>query len=424
MQYRSLVTSLVCFGASLAVVLSGCARRPPAPAATPRPAVKTSIAVAGSVTPTQTLPGIIAPYQNVAIQSTLTEPADSVSVQEGDHVRRGQVIAQLDTADLRANLQAFLATASSDAANTAHLHYAGSLAITQGVNGVSSVQSTLTQALKTLANDRANLQRYQALYSNGFVPQQTLQQQQTLVANDEQTVRSDQAALGSAKSLVQANGTMSAPGLQSTSVQQSQATQQIALSQAEQVRVQIAKASIVSPVDGVIVNRALNPGEYPGARQLFTVQQTDPVFAVVRGSGQQIAKMRIGSPADVVVSDLGSRPVHGMVAAILNQINPGSTNFIVKVLLHNPAGQIRSGMAVQAAVVMPSLRGIRIPTTAFTDDTHSAVMIVRNGTVATAKVSEVGSDDSYSVVQGLTPGTRVIADGQAGLSDGQQVATR
>lgn len=405
------------------LALTGCAQKAPPPKPPP-PAVTTSVAVPGSVTPAQTLPGIIAPYQNVSIQSTLSEPADSVLVQEGDHVHRGQLLAQLDTADLEANLQADMASAASYAANTSHLKFAGSLAITQGVNGVSQAQAMLQQAQKTLSTDSINLQRDQQLYANGYVALQVLQQQQTLVANDQQTVRNDQAAINSAKSLVQANGTLNGGGLQTTSIQQSSATQQMALAQANQIRVQIAKARITSPVDGVVVNRALNPGEYPGTRDLFVVQQTNPIYAILRGSGQQIAKLRVGSPADVTVSDLSSRPFHGKVAAVLNQINPGSTNFIVKVLLDNPSGAIRAGMAVASNVAMPTVHGTRIPTTAFVDDTHTSVMVVRNGVVQTAKVHEFGGDGTNSVVSGIASGTRVIADGQSGYSDGQQVAIR
>jgi HlyD family secretion protein len=423
MKYTNLGGRLVAVAGVFAVALTGCGQKPAPPKPAP-PTVSTAVAAAGSVTPAQTLPGIIAPIQNVAITSTLSEPADTVLVQEGDHVRKGQLLAQLDTADLEATLQADLASAQSDAANTSHLHYAGSLAITQGVNGVSSSQAVLTQAKKTLANDQANLTRDQQLYTNGYVALQVLQQQQTLVVSDQQTVRNDTASLNSAQTMVQANGTLQTPGLQTTSIQQSVATEKYELSQANQIRVEIARAKIVSPVNGVVVNRVLNPGEYPGTRQLFTLQQTDPVFAIVRGSGKQIANMTAGSPVDVDISDLQAKPFHGTVAAVLNQINPGSTDFIVKVLLKNPTGSIRSGMAVAANISMPTLRGIRIPTTAFVDDTHSSVLVVRNGVVSTAQVHDMGGDGTTSVVSGIASGTRVIADGQSGYSNGQQVAIR
>ena len=414
---------MLAVAAVLSITLSGCARKAAVPPPTP-PTVTTSVAVTGSVTPTQSLPGVIAPYQNVAIQSKLSEPTDTVTVQEGDHVHRGQLLAQLDTSDLQATLRQDLASASGDADNTAHLKFAGSLSITQGVNGVSESKAALTQAQKTLANDSENLTRDRDLYAKGFIALQALQSQQTLVANDQQTVRNDNAALNSAMTTVVQNGTMTTPGLQTTSIDQSEATEQYALAAADNVRVEIERARITSPVNGVVVNRALNPGEYPGSRQLFTLQQTDPVFAIVRGSGQQIAKMRTGAPVDVFINDLQPTPFHGTVAAVLNQVNPGSTDFIVKVVLQNPTGAIRPGMAVTANIAMPTLRGVRIPTTAFTDDTNSSVLTVQNGAIATVRVHDIGGDGTTSVVSGLAPGTKVIDDGQSGYADGQRVAAR
>ncbi len=82
----------------------------------------------------------------------------------------------------------------------------------------------------------------------------------------------------------------------------------------------------------------------------------------------------------------------GHVAGVLNQINPGSTDFEVKVLLANPRRASASGMVVQGRST-PPIRGIRVPASAFTDDNHDAVMVVQNDdTVKTIKVAEVASD--------------------------------
>ncbi len=59
--------------------------------------VQTASRVSARSSPTGTLAGVVAPYQNVAIQSSLTEPADAVYVREGDPVHAGQLLAQLDT---------------------------------------------------------------------------------------------------------------------------------------------------------------------------------------------------------------------------------------------------------------------------------------------------------------------------------------
>src|ERR1700738_1853751 len=98
---------------ALAVSATACARRP-APAPKPAAAVVPVVTVQqGTVSPRTVLSGIIAPLQNVGITSSLAEPADAVYVNEGDRVSRGQQLALLDTADLRAQLAQYQATVSS-----------------------------------------------------------------------------------------------------------------------------------------------------------------------------------------------------------------------------------------------------------------------------------------------------------------------
>jgi multidrug efflux system membrane fusion protein len=326
-------------------------------------------------------------------------------------------------------LQSDLAQANSDAANTTHTQYQGTLTIQQGDQSVQAAVAAVRQAQETEVKDALDLERYRQLAASGYIAEQQVTQQTALVRNDQQAIRSAQASLTSAQEAVAANGTLGAggggTGLQASSVQQAQAAEQVALAQAEQVRTSIAKATIVSPIDGVVVNRNLNVGEYPGSRQLFTLQQTQPLYAVLRGSGAQIAKIATGAPATVLASDLGSAGRAGSVAGVLNQINPGSTDFVVKVLVQNGDGRLRPGMAVQGKIALPHVRGVQIPETAFTDDSHDGVMVVsRDGTVSTAHVSESADDGTNAIVAGIAPGTRVISDGQTSVGDGEKVAVR
>ncbi|MGD0052303.1 MAG: biotin/lipoyl-binding protein, partial [Vulcanimicrobiaceae bacterium] len=107
-------TFLVCVAASLVLTACGHAQRPRA--STANAVVPVVTASFGAVAPTSELSGIIAPLQNVAITSSLTEPTDVITVQEGDHVRKGQVLARLDTADLVAEYNSDMATYKSDLA--------------------------------------------------------------------------------------------------------------------------------------------------------------------------------------------------------------------------------------------------------------------------------------------------------------------
>jgi multidrug efflux pump subunit AcrA (membrane-fusion protein) len=122
------VKRLVSF--ALVAALAACGAKHAA--APPAPYVQTTVANNGAVSPSSAMSGLIAPFENAAIQTTLVEPADTVNVQEGDHVSKGQLLAQLDTADLQAELQSDIATAQSDAANTTHTVFSGNESITQG----------------------------------------------------------------------------------------------------------------------------------------------------------------------------------------------------------------------------------------------------------------------------------------------------
>jgi multidrug efflux pump subunit AcrA (membrane-fusion protein) len=361
--------------------------------ATPAP-VPTANAAEATVHPVLTISGIIAPYQNVMLSSNLAEPADEVPVNEGDHVSRGQLLARLDTADLEAEL-------AGDEANAVHTLYQGKLTISQGADA-------LRQAETTLHTDRLNLLRDQQLFKQGYLARQTLDAQLETVRNDEQAVSSD-------ASNVAANGTLVTEGLQSSAIAQARA-------EALQIRVSIEKATIYSPVDGTVVNRNLNPGEYPGSRTIFVVQQDNTVYAELNASSSDVFAITKGSPVTLGVPGNAGHAYEGRVVGVLGQVDPGSTNFTVKVLVPRANGALVSGLPVTGTIALAPTSGIGIPTTSFLDDTHSTIFIVTNkGTAQQVKVVEVASDGTTSIVTGLAAGTKVISNGQLGITAGQQI---
>jgi HlyD family secretion protein len=410
--------------ALIALLSSGCAggRQHRHRLASPGPAaVPTSAAAPVTVHPTVQIAGIVAPYQNVSISSALSEPTDSVSVIEGDIVRDGQVLAVLDTTDLRASLEAAQRSAASDDARVSQTQYQAQLNIGQGSDQVRNARATLLQAQQTLKLDQVNLQRYQTLLDSGYVSQQQVDQQRTTVHNDQQQVLSAQASLQSAVLNSNVNGNYQ-QGLQAANVASAQADAASAHAQADQIQASIDKALVTSPVDGVVVNRNLNPGEYPGSRTIFTVQQLDPVYAELNASSEDVFRIRRGAAVSVAVAGVNTSSYHGRINAVLGQVSPGSTNFTVEAILANPGYRLKSGMAVTGTIDLPVVTGIGVPTTAFLDDSHESVMVVNaDGTAKVAKVEERGSDGKTSVVTGIARGTRVISNGQLGITAGQQI---
>ncbi|MBV8151026.1 MAG: efflux RND transporter periplasmic adaptor subunit [Candidatus Eremiobacteraeota bacterium] len=426
---------------ALAVLAAGCAARHQqarrmggAPNAVPTAPARTT-----TVRATIAISGVIAPLQNVAITNQLSEPADVVNVNEGDRVRAGQVLAVLDTTDLRAQLAQAQATVNTDIRNAASLdakvtqsRYTQRLNIGQSGDQVQQARAALASAQSTLNNDDLTLHRDRQLLASGYIAESQYDQQNTQVNNDRSAVRNAQAALSSAMTSQQVNGTQT-QGLQAANVASAQAdaaAAHAAIDEARasvrQIQASIAKATIVAPADGVVVNRNLNPAEYPGSRTIFTVQQLDRVYAMLNASSADTFAIPVGAPVTLGVSGRSDRTYDGHVVAVLGQVSPGSTDFTVKVEVANPDGKLQSGLPVTATASLPAVTGVGIPTTAFLDDTHTSVMVADDEVVDVVakqvRVREVASDGKTSIVTGLKPGQVVVTNGQLGLSDGQSLA--
>lgn len=406
-------------GVLLSVYCIGCGHDSSDDSAPTQP-VQTIVAAPKTIKPSLTLSGLITPTENVAIASSLVEPAERVSVREGDSVARGEVLAVLATDDLRASLVSAQRAAAEAAAKATQAKYSAESSLGQGNDQVRSAQAALAQAQQTLSQQQSDLARNRGLFAKGYVSDQALQQQTTTVANSEQAVRSAQASLQTALTNARVNGNQD-QGLQAANVAAAQAAAASAAAQVDQISAQIARALIRSPLDGVVVNRNLNVGEYPGQRTIFTVQASHGVYAELNAVSADVFRIPAGAPVRLRANGIADRDFSGSVQAVLSQVTPGSTNFNVKVWVPHP-GALRPGMVVNATVALPRISGIGIPQTAFLDEAHDAVLCVQNGIAKTFAVREQSSDGVTAIVRGLHSGVRVIANGQLGIVDGQHVA--
>jgi multidrug efflux pump subunit AcrA (membrane-fusion protein) len=400
---------------SLLVVSSGCGgRADAASAASPAPQeVQTVIARYGTIAPSVEIAGVIAPYRQVAVTANLSEPLSQVDVVEGQQVRAGQVLAKQLTDDLEAQLASSERVVGEDAARYAQTAYQTTATTSQNSSSVVAAQDSLHQAQVNLAGAQTDLRRYQQLASNGYLPAQTLDQQRVTVATDQQAVDAARASLAAAKANDNANGNGQNAGVQQQELEAARAAVDAAQSTVDQLKLEIGRAVITSPVDGVVDSVNANPGEYPSGRQLFTIEQNDRVYAVLPASTAQVISVRRGAGASIEVNtSYSANPQwhkdRGVVDAVLDQVQPGTTNFTVKVLVDNSDHHLHAGMPVNGFVDLPPTRGVVIPDSAFVDDTHTSVYAVDGGVVHQKTVSVTGDDGGRSTVTGLANGERVI----------------
>jgi multidrug efflux pump subunit AcrA (membrane-fusion protein) len=405
------------------IALAGCGHRAETAAQPGPPPVAVTTVAAGSVAPTRRLGGTAAPLQNVGVSSTLTEPASAVFVREGQAVHRGEILARFDVADLQAQLDADRRSADEADANVSKQRFQSVQTIVLGVGSADQASAALAQARQKLRLDQLTLRRDEALLAQAFIARQTVDEQRETVTSDEQQVVSATAVLTSAHATVTTNGTLSS-GLQGASIVGAEAAAAMARAQAAQIVAQIARATLRSPIDGVVVNRNLNPGEYPGTRTLFSIQESGDAYALLNASSDEVQGIRTGDRAVVVATGTGAVAVSGSVEAVLAQVQPGSTNFAVKVRLPDASRTLLAGTTVSGTIALSRISGSRVPRSAFTDGGESSVIAVVNGRTRVVGVTRVAEDEQFAIVRGLAAGQRVVTDGNAGYSSGQSVAVR
>ena len=375
----------------------------------------------GVVRPALALAGTIAPLQVVALSNSLAEPAQSVYVDEGDRVKQGQPLADLNVDDLRAQLASAQNTAQADDAKTSEAAYNAQLAFAQSPNNVRSARAQVVQTQKTFHEAQVNRDRIERLAEQGYIAKQNLDEQQVVVANDEQAVLQADAALQTAIATQRVNGD-GRSGLQASTVAENRYDASAQFASAQQIQKEISRAHITSPVAGIVINRNINPGEYPSGRQIFTIEANDMVYAILTASSIQAYQIHKGDRVGVTSPGLRGARYFGTVSALLDAATAGSTNFVVKVAIANRAGTLRSGTPVQAIVALRPVRGIVVPASAFADEQRAKVTVVVDGRIRTKRVTEIATDGASSIVDGLSPGESVVRDGTQSLSDGERVA--
>ncbi len=275
----------------------------------------------------------------------------------------------------------------------------------------------------SLSGAQTDLKRYEALEAQGYLAPQTVDQQRTTVAGDAAAVRSAQASLEQAQANAQANGRGNNAGVQQAELQSARAAADAAQATVEQLRRQIGRAAIVSPIDGIVDAVNANPGEYPSGRQLFTIEQMSSVYALLPTSSAQVVQVQNGAPVSLAAASNTVKDT-GKVVAILDAVQPGTTNFTVKVLVPNGDGRLRAGMPVTGTVSLPAVNGMEIPVSAFIDDTHDGVYVIEGDVVKTATVHEVMDDGKNAIVTGVTAGQKIVSDvDSANVGNGDHVDT-
>ncbi|MEO1765931.1 efflux RND transporter periplasmic adaptor subunit [Thiobacter aerophilum] len=369
-----------------------------------KPRYETEEAKRGRLEVTVSATGSLQPTNQVDVGSELSGIIDKVFVDVNDQVKRGQVLARLDTRRLEDQV------ARSRAALVA-------------------AEATVAQARATLQDARANLARLEevARLSGGKVPSQAeLETGRANVAKAEAAVKSAEAGVEQARATLRTDET------------------------------NLAKASIRSPIDGVVLTRKVEPGQTvaaslqapvlftlaedlthmelqvnvdeadvgqvkPGQKATFTVDawpgRKYPAVIERVAYGSQVTEGVVYYPTTLRVNndDLSLRPGMTATAEILTAVHDDVLlipNAALRFTPRTSASKKKGGILDALLPKPPRPESGRVPKEAKRKDAPRRVWVLQDGTPTAVEVTLGLSNGRVTEVLsgGLKPGMKVITD--------------
>ena len=311
--------------------------------------------------------GSVTGFYTVLIRSQVDGPIMRVLFREGQDVRKGEVLAQIDPRPYQIQLKQAEAAQARDSAQ--------------------------------LRDAKITLERNKALYARKLVPQQTVDDNQASVDQLEGTVNLDEAQMDTAK-LQLAYCNIISPIDGRTGVRL------------------VDPGNIVHATDanGLVIITQLDP-----IAVLFTLPQDD-----LSRVAAQLAKGKL--KAEAYSRDDKVKFGVGEVKLIDNQINQTTGTIRVKAVFANPNAQLWPNQFVKVRLLLDIIKdALIIPAAAVQRGPQGTFVYVANqDNVVEARPveTETSTGETLIVKKGLSTGERVVADGQFQLHAGSHITSR
>lgn len=305
-----------------------------------------------------------------------------VLVDEGERVKKGQVLARLVSDTLEAQL------AQNDAS------------LARSAAAIAQAQSSIAQAEARLAEARNAFERGKPLKQSGYIADSVMDQR-------EAAARTAEALLVSSRD-----------GLKVTHAERAQIE-----AQRRELAWRRSKTDISAPADGLISRRNARIGA------TAALASVEPMFRIVAAGEIELdaevietrmARVKQDQPVQIEVTGLGIVP--GQIRLVSPEVDRGTRLGRVRVFIgDNPA--LRVGAFARGIIETARGRGLAVPASAILYDAEGAsVQVVHDGKVATRRVKlGLASGGIAEVREGLAEGDLVVVKSGTFLRDGDLV---
>ncbi len=341
--------------------------------------------------------GTVRAKSTTVLSSRIMGTVMSLRVREGDRVKAGQALIEIDNREAAAQLQKAQAGLRQAEQAVAEAD--------QASNAAQSAKAA-AEANKRLA--AATLARYQTLLDRKSVSPQEF---------DEVKAKAQVA---------EAEADRATKMLEVLAAKKKQGQAQMDQAKADIAGAQVfaGYARVVTPISGIVTAKQIEVGATatPGT-PLLTIEDAAQYRLEAAIEESQIGKIHLKDRARVKIDAIGAEELDAIVAEILPASDPMSRSYAVKLDISS-SQPLRSGLYGTASFIRGQRQAIAIPAKAITQRGQlTGVFVIDDSGIARLRLIKTGKSygDRVEILSGLNEGERIAIDGVAKVNDGVKV---
>ncbi|WP_147820111.1 efflux RND transporter periplasmic adaptor subunit [Salidesulfovibrio onnuriiensis] len=195
-----------------------------------------------------------------------------------------------------------------------------------------------------------------------------------------------------------------------------------------EAEVNFRQGQIIAPVDGIINDLAVDPGEYVSAGdKVVELVDVKTIRINVDAPEMDVRYLKKGDPVSVTIDAWSDGAWQGVVDFVAYKADSATNTFKTRVVVQNQDCRIRPGMLARATFQRRNIEAaVTAPLFALQDRGGERILFVEKDGVAQARSVEIGviSGDTVQILSGLESGENLIVTGQTDIEDGTRVTVQ